>query len=393
MKIRSGNIPKELTYFVAAPQEITISWEDVELEEGESEKVEKIQPTFVSDSSNPKTLATGKTWAINASRIYDRATNSHISKPSKEITRTNDPITSLRVFGLDHRGRGGRAWKCGDDDGHYFDLREDVLLDLMRTVGISKGGYLNGEYIWAKIHAEMKLVRVGSDLHAALTTATERREMDIISKKDLKPWHLYQQKNGEVFLYAGEVSGFKNKTRLLANTPEDLRRRDWLDAKVAMPGSWSAKTYFDKYKNMDEPPKPAKMKIDYTHYIAPLWLSIKDWNDSKTIAENLKSLESIKDSLISNSYGLHIASFDTKKVVRELQKFEIPSLFEQIRLKALEQVVKRAPERRGYDRLLLERDRLVFVASCLIYGTIYPAGGEMDPSYDFWITEIISKEP
>lgn len=412
MRIKSGNIPKELTYIVGPSRKIVISWEDVELEEGETDKVEEVFPTFVSDSSNAKTIATGRSWASQTQSTWDPATSRYIAAAGHtptEITRSNDPITKLRIFGLDVRGNGGRAWKCADEEGHYFDLREDVLLDLMRTVGVSEGGYLNGEYIWAKIHAEMRLVRVGSGLHSALEVCTERREMKPISKKDLKPWHLYQKKDGSVFLHVGKACGFEPKTdpHLQNNVPVMQRWAEWLSARdydqrvkaaPAQPPSWYGNntTYIQKYKNLNEPPRPPRMVIDYVQYEKPLWIPVT-WDDAKSVSDNIKLLENKKESMMTHAYYSgpgHLVTFSQDlKVVNEIGKLEIPSIFEQIRLSALKYIKENEGKGTYGDLLTTERNRLVSVSRMLEYGTINPADTEMDPSYDFWITEIISKEP
>ena len=104
----------------------------------------------------------------------------------------NKPISGLRVLSLEHRGQGGRAYKVVTPDGFYFDLREDILLDTMKTEGVAPGGILRGQYIWARVGAEMKLVRKGSELFRALLEASERSILSAIPLKQLKVGTVYE---------------------------------------------------------------------------------------------------------------------------------------------------------------------------------------------------------
>lgn len=415
MRVRSGNIPKELVYILTAPQDIRVTWDDCDADEDDEVTVEKVWPTFVSDATNEGTLKTGRSWAQHnlQRQVYDPVTKQWkriTAGLPAEVTRTNDPITKLRIFGLDIRYNGGRAWKCADAEGHYFDLREDVLLDLMRTAGVSEGGYLNGEYIWAKVGAEMKLVRVGSQLHGALTNATSRREMKLVSKKDLKPLSVYQTRTGEVFLYLGHLRYFKPDEAILRASgewqdPVIARYNSWLGAKRH--GGYSKDDYerrFGKGSMANEPPRPPKLNCSYKAVNDHFWLTLNDlWNDGKQKADNFKILQAKKDKLIeevcltNRSYGMSkVVQQDSLKIVEELGTLDVPNIYKDIREAAYELLIEKSATQEkdpNYDRVMGERQRIRLVAQYLPWGTLHLKTEEFDESYDAWITLLISKEP
>lgn len=407
MKVRSGSIPKELTFILAKPQMIKITWDDVDMEDDDVVKEEEVFPVFVSDSTNEGTLKTGRAWAKN-SYNYHYGNSKPATPVTKEKTTKNEPFTRPRIFGLDHRYNGGRAWKCADAEGHYFDLREDVLLDIMRTVGVSEGGYLNGEYIWAKVGAEMKIVRVDSDLHKALVQATARKEMKMISKKELQPMHVYSQKNGDAYLYLGHAASISATRSEIQDQATERRYQEWCQFEKDRKG-WQAENYFRTYKSWHEPSRPAIMKFDCKTENEHVWIKLDtSWNDSKPKEENIKFLESKKGKFIKHlmeagyNYGnmykfQGIVTFSNNiKVVDDLGVVEIPDIWEQIRSQAVKILVeKEKKEEMGpvINRIFTERNRLIKAASLCPYGTLHPKGTEIDDAYDFWVTALLSAEP
>jgi hypothetical protein len=117
----------------------------------------------------------------------------------------NDPI-KIRIITLEFRGDGGRAYKVVDEKNYCWDLREDVLLDAMIEVGISPGGWVNGEFVWATIGSQMKLIRVGSSLYDSLLEVKSRSLLKKIPAKDLIPGHLYKTANGKEGVFLGFVN-------------------------------------------------------------------------------------------------------------------------------------------------------------------------------------------
>lgn len=211
MKVRSGHIPTDITYIFGATLKVSQIWDDVDQEDEEREFMEVI-PAFCSDSDNEKTLATGRSWADQKCWVWDYNTRTQTQKATvQEISRENLPMEGLRVITLEHRGNGGRAYKVITQDNFYFDMREDILLDLMRTEGIAPGGILNGKFLWARVGSEMKLVRIDSPLYEALLEAGERAVMSTVSIKALKVGNVYETKKGERGLFLGFVDTWDYK--------------------------------------------------------------------------------------------------------------------------------------------------------------------------------------
>lgn len=197
-----GNIPKSVTYFAQSATEVGFSWEDDE-DNKVTDKV-KVRPAYCSDSDNKKTCETGKKWATIRSYNYDKRVYEDEIPPVIE-TRDNAPMKGIRIVSLEVRAQGGRAYKVVTKDGFYFDLREDVLLDAMLFSSITKGE-LKGEYIWAKVGSQMKLVRVGSTLHTALVDADARHRSGPVKAGSLEAGQVYRMKNGDYRLYLGKVN-------------------------------------------------------------------------------------------------------------------------------------------------------------------------------------------
>ena len=186
-----GNIPEKLVYFTQPAEEVSTNWDDIE---SNSINTLNVYPTYVSDAKNKKTLETGENWA----KGYRNN-----KKPGK-IELENVPLTDIRIIGLEIRSQGGRAYKVVIDNKYYVDLREDVLLETMIECGIEKGAKLNGEFVWAKVGSQMKLVRVGSELHSELVKATALDNTKPIKQLDL--YGMYRNKKGDQFIYMGRVN-------------------------------------------------------------------------------------------------------------------------------------------------------------------------------------------
>ena len=155
--------------------------------------------------------------------------------------RPNDPMTGLQLITLEIRGEGGRAWKVKASDGYVYDLREDALLEAMMTVGVQPGGLVNGDWVWCVQGSQMKLIRVGSATHSALTETTDRKGLKPIPAKQLIQYHLYERPAGQQDLYLGILrQGGKNfqlwYEGLMAYNEDDL--------KMALSGDG---TYIDRY--------------------------------------------------------------------------------------------------------------------------------------------------
>lgn len=196
-----GNIPENVTYFYSQKKKLECFWDNSAFHAGWVGQ--EVTPAFCSDTTNTKTMQTGREWAERQNRGYNP--NNIPAAPTQEVSRPNDPISGIKIVSLEHRGEGGRAYKVVTPDNFYFDVREDVLMDTMIESGISAGGFLNGTYIWARVASEMKLVRTGSKLHEALIVSTADRALSKIGYGNFKEGHIYASKGKDQVIFIGYV--------------------------------------------------------------------------------------------------------------------------------------------------------------------------------------------
>ena len=170
--MKSGNIPKDIKVFIRGPIDLKFRWDDIGIDE--SIKSIKCNPVFVTDDTNKKTQATAQWWATG----YKDA-------DFETITLPNDPFGGVRIIGLDIRGNGGRAWQVLLFNKYLVDMREDVLMDAMLHDGVGPGGKINGQFMFAMVSSEMKLIRVGSLLHSKMVQSTNMNNRKSITDYEI----------------------------------------------------------------------------------------------------------------------------------------------------------------------------------------------------------------
>lgn len=194
-RVINGSIPEEIVFIYGGKRKIGNWWSDFE---SKKFPMEEVTPAFISDSKNQKTIESGENWAKGG----------YYLKPAvnvkKEIMK-NDPVEGFKIIDLEKRSEGGRAYKILTPNGFYVDLREDVLLDTMLECGIEKGGILKGSFVWARVGSQMKLVRVGSELHSILIEKTEDKKLSNIPNTELEIGGIYKGKGNKSFVYFGRV--------------------------------------------------------------------------------------------------------------------------------------------------------------------------------------------
>jgi hypothetical protein len=316
MKIRSGHIPADIVYIFAGSDKVTNRWDDADQNDDEL-KFTTVVPAFVSDADNEKTIATGKHWAESRATTYD-----HTAKKSvkiavvQELQRENQPIENVRIVSLEHRGNGGRAYKVVTPDDYYFDLREDVLMDTMLSDGIAPGGILKGTYVWARVAAEMKLVRVGSALYNALLEAGERAIMSAVPKGKLKVGTVYETKQGDRGLFLGYVS------------TEDWSLK-WPNGKSTWNNRYYGSMYGNKSTSKDQPTLVSK---PYKKHL--LWFKMSAWTYAREKVDPSQKL--FQDAMAESelNYGFSLGA--SHSMVKEVSTVPVPSdVIEQVRLKAV----------------------------------------------------------
>lgn len=299
--IKSGYIPEEIVTISSGDQTIQVrDWDDLSVES----KI-TVTPGFIADTEAKDTVATGVRWAENRHR-YAKG-----EKPAiKQEIRKNTPISGIKIVSLETRYGGGRAYKVVTPDNYYFDLREDVLLDVMRHTGVSIGAELNGSFVWGKSGGQTKLVRVGSELHKALSVGGKRRDMKKISSKSLEPGKVYSRKNGELGIYIGNVLAYKLTLshKYEVSVPQNSR---WNS------GSWP-------YNHYNSPSNPKVIGWSFSKHPVKeqmLWIEIPRYvqkvKPEEAAAEVLKNLGS--------KYSYNIKLKTSHSYVEEVGQIDLPA--------------------------------------------------------------------
>ena len=225
--IRIGDIPTKLVYIYGEGSKKKIKrhmWDRIDVPIDED--VEVI-PAFCTSATNNKSIETGKHWATKAIYKWDEKAQRSIQVSTQEpVIKAvdNKPLVGLKIVNLETHSQGGRAYKVVTNEGFYFDLREDVLLDTILRVGIQPGGVLDGEFLWARVGSQMKLIRANSELHKALKETTIRGKKKKIPNSELEVGTIYRTKSGITKVLLGFVD-----TKVYGKTQEtyEYQRGSW----------------------------------------------------------------------------------------------------------------------------------------------------------------------
>lgn len=167
----------------------------------------KAQAAFVTDTATESSLEVAKTWANR---------NPGATDSPRIVTIPNDPILGLRILDLDVRCEGGRAWKVLTPEGWYVDLREDVILDIIRArtlieTHLDGGFYVAGPFRWVKFGTQMRLALMDSDLYREIEVSNKLKNTTKIGIRDLVPGEVYLgRKQDKALVFVGHVR-FKGK--------------------------------------------------------------------------------------------------------------------------------------------------------------------------------------
>lgn len=186
---KTGYVIDSVTYVCRAKETVNILWDPDERAIGTNvAKFLEVTPIFPVPTGNEARLQTALQWAENPE--------------APKIIKKNTPF-EIQICELDVRGQGGRAYKVMDSQGHYFDLREDVLLEALFSVGCQPDGKLNGKYLWVMNHTQVKLVRDGSRLHQTFKDAERRKTAEILKNSELTPGGVYRNRKDELGFFIG----------------------------------------------------------------------------------------------------------------------------------------------------------------------------------------------
>jgi len=199
-KVVMGSIPKKVFYACAQPHEVVVGcyW-DINYDQYSPKPNTTVRavPAFPLDFLD----ATMKRNALEWVRVANLNINRNSPPPAEFIEIDNDPIKQVKIlssYSMD-------TYKVLVD-GYYLHLKEDVLMDTIIQAGIDPGGILKGEFIWAKIKSQMKLIRVGSELHRLILEFESKKDKKAIKKKSLEVGGIYQDKKKRRAVFLGYVN-------------------------------------------------------------------------------------------------------------------------------------------------------------------------------------------
>lgn len=311
-KVAVGSIPEKISYVYAEETEVPVGceWDISWYENDDSPKTvkQKVTPAFPVDSTDEKTMKRAIDWASNNG--YDYTTNKRITKPHTVHEVENKPVKNVKVLSLEQRGQGGRAYKALIDK-FYVDLREDVLMDTLLQAGVAPGGILQGEYVWAKMGSQMKLVRVGSEVHRLVVEFESKKNIKPVGKGDLEVGGVYQDRKKNKVVFCGYVN-----TTL----------------------------FKDPYKKMDYYEKQ-KQKVDFVFATTPikkamLFYDLPAYEKSATQIKKMKSGD--------NSYYYKIKK--THTYIEKVDQIELPKdIVEYLRNKAVKEMKQLILQYTGHE--------------------------------------------
>lgn len=309
-KVAVGYFPEKISYVCSEEEEVAvgcawdISWYEPEDDDGPKTTKIKVLPAFPVDSTDEKSMKRAVAWA--ESGYYDYQTNkTHTRKhTTKEVD--NEPIKNVKVLSLEERGNGGRAYKALIGK-YYVDLREDVMMDTILQVGIAPGGILQGEYVWAKMGSQMKLVRIGSEVHRLLEEFCSKKDMKPIGKKELEVGGVYRDRKKNMAIFIGYVNTtiFKEEKR---------------------PTSWAEREKAKATFNFEQTPIKKGMLFYNVYDFEGLEKSVKqmkskDSNYQFDIKRSHTFIEKVKDITIPNDIIAYLRNKSLKAVKESILEY------------------------------------------------------------------------
>jgi hypothetical protein len=175
--------------------------------------------------------------------------------PPGEETILNSGFTNIRLWTIDTRAEGGRAYKMIDEEGRYFDIREDLFLEAAYNGEIKQtkeGIVLTGTYVWVRAHSQMRVARVGSEIHKALLAAKERKNAKKIPGKEQVEGGVYMDKGGKLWVYIGRNRGADKKLGWVYAHLDGPYLCKWQPESVARREKWEALSLQEKWEYSDE---------------------------------------------------------------------------------------------------------------------------------------------
>lgn len=193
----------------------------------------EVRDTFPYNPESKTSPETAKKWAegyYNRNKTY----------VPEVIVRPNEPF-SITITDLHVRSEGGRAYKVIDSENRRFDLREDQVLEVMKSVGIQPMGVVPGTFVWGILGSQIRLVLVGGRLYQSMVKgAQEKKESEAAhaagkhpTESTLVPGHIYQKRDKSIHAFLGKVKSAGKVYYAFVNLPEMLSKIDDSPASIA----------------------------------------------------------------------------------------------------------------------------------------------------------------
>jgi len=199
-----GHIPKTLLVVTQPTELLTVT------ADGKDYTTTARPAYFIdADGATEKAIEWGVTWGHHEDDMHlPPFKRRRIEVQPETETIPNKPFTNLRLWTIDTRAKGGRAFKFIDEQGRLFDVREDVFLEAVHNGEVRSPGkcvFLTGQYIWVRVHASMRLARVNSITYTSLLEAGRRKDLTKIPMKELEVGTIYMKRDGEYEVYLGRA--------------------------------------------------------------------------------------------------------------------------------------------------------------------------------------------
>jgi len=259
--VSRGTVPDKLLVVMRPVKELTQEIDGVEYKAEAS-------PAFFTDADGKTETAiewgtmsvkTGKRVKVEYGRRFQVDgekqfywADEHKSIPPKTVTIPNKPFANIRLWTIDTREEGGRAYKFIDENGRYFDMREDTFLEAVfnnEVHTINGRVMLTGQYIWVRAHSQMRVCRVGSMMHQGLLEAKRRKNLPKINGKTQKLGGVYKDKAGKMYVYMGRIRNKQDNKLQWAYV--DLRE-PYRSKKNAANEKWHQMTIQEKFDHERE---------------------------------------------------------------------------------------------------------------------------------------------
>lgn len=331
MKIQSGHIPVEIVYIIGNKTSI-----EPQLLDGVG--LVDVVPISVFD-------------AIEEKKIEKTANNlkNFTKNPIKELSIIkfeNKPITGIRVLTKEY-GKNEKVFKAVSEEGYFFEIDEDVLLETMLTNGVKPGGVLIGEFLWASVDNEMKLVRKDSKLFNTLLEIGDRSFLSFIEKDSLEIGGVYESRRGKRMVFLGHVIS-------------ENWKMEWPDKKSA---------FFNTYVRTSSNPTLQKKNASFL-----LWANIPSTIGRSTMSTTLFLNKALTSPILFHVFSLSRSSTVVKKIysvptpansIALVRNMAVAAY--EIRIKTAElELKKKERALTGFERYEFKRIILDAVPCCLM---------------------------